>query len=233
MTRLEQLESIRATLKLQGWLDEDVDLGVHPLGPSYLDGFKTALLRTQAVLDVALGPETSGGIEPISGTVLMQVLQRLIEELATLEAGAESELLTRPLRRNSHGAKPKAVTLKILVGLFMRHCGKMYATPNAALAALAVALDSTKAPIEVRTLRGHWRWFEEVVSAGKRPFVWTDAHQAIVAFEEQQLAQVVKDQKRREYMFKRIGRAALEARPAKPREPRSGKHGVLSRRRSN
>ena len=184
MTPAERVAEILNILRQQGWYrptEQDDPL----LGQLESGDFINLTLRLEALLQWLLADGGDETTPPASNAFIVVLVRRLRDELLAIENGARSTLLSKQgPGRNSLGADPMLIRLKLMIGAHSEAFAAAYPTGNASPRnkAIADAVEAGGHKMAPRTVGHHVEWFQKGRALRLHQIDWGDSEGWIADF---------------------------------------------------
>lgn len=167
--KLENINTVINTMKVQGWLNADASISVESLAPRHLKHFRAALTLTEELLRWQLGFDDKRGPIPNNHALIVQTIARLNAELERVESSVHSPLFDVPqsTKRNRKGSDPAVYQRIVIIGIFYRLYRNEFSSDNACSEFISKLLMNSEVKFSVSSISSQ-------ISRFKSEFNWSD-----------------------------------------------------------
>ncbi|MEQ1610490.1 MAG: hypothetical protein ABL956_16210 [Hyphomonadaceae bacterium] len=215
MTPSERVAEALEALRKQGWYRD-----TPPLDPILRDleigDLINLTLRLEALLRWAVVEGNDETTAPADNAFIVVLIRRLRDEFTAIQNGARSTLLDRRgPGRNSLGADPLIVRLKLAIGAHCEALADAYPTNNASprKQAISNAVQEGGHKMAQRTVQHHIEWFVKGRAGQLHKDEWGDSERCIAEFlveDERNLVSIVGLQRAKLLSLAALTRQAAE-----------------------
>ena len=180
----ERVADIVAILRQQGWYRE-IEPDDPLLAKVQIDDLINMTHRLEGLLRWLGREPDEETTAPTNNPLIVALLRRLRDELEAIKVGAQSPLLTtKGPRRNSSGAHPKIVQLKVRIGTHAEAFASAYPADNASPRnrAISDAVQAGGHRMAPRTVQHHIDWFAEGRAGALHAAEWGGSAQWLSEF---------------------------------------------------